>query len=699
MSSKPIQEQSGGIQSEKYRQNRTLVNTETRTYVSGGCICSAFDYANVGMCLMDLEGHLFRVNQHMCDMFGYSRDEFEGMNVNDITHPDFLVISPNYMKQALNGEVIDGEFQKKYIHKNGRIVWGQVSSSLVRDQEGQPQYFITYIRQINDIKQIEHELRKERNFSSAILSTAGAMVVVLDRQGRIVRFNRACEKLTGFVFQEVEGKCFWDLFLIPSEIDPVKAVFEDLRSGVFPNEHENYWVTKHGSRRLIKWSNTSLTGPDGSVEYVIGTGIDITDARAAEEKLQKSEKKYRTLLANLDTAVVVHAPDTRILISNLKAQELLGLSEEDLTNRKDNDSSWHLLRDDGTKLPVQDYPVNIVGTTFKPLKNYLVGINHPGHRNIVWAEVNAFPELDDNGNMQQIVVTFWDVTKRKLAEDALAKRTVDLADSNKQLRLQINEREQVEEKLRFKQRQADKELEVAAKIQQTLIPRYSPRIESIRFAWRFEPSERIGGDIFNFQYTGKNHISFYMFDVCGHGVSSALIATAISQYLQTSFSTMLTDPATARPEAVLNDLERTFPFERFDSFFTIVYLTIDYTTGWLFYASAGHPPPIIASPDGSLRILDVHGPVVGTGSVDRYFRDSVHLKCGDKVIIYTDGILDYSNPRSELFGKERLLTVLGQFANSPIQNLMDRVEETIKDFAGDASPNDDASIMAIEYLG
>ena len=560
-------------------------------------------------------------------------------------------------------------------------------------------HLISYAKDITAIKRTEHELRMERDFTSAVLATVGALVVVLDRRGRIIRFNRACEKLTGYFFKEVEGKRFYDIFLIPSDVEQVKTVFENLKSGDFPNERENYWLTKSGSRRLIKWSNTALTETDGSIEYVIGTGIDITDTRASEKKLHDSEKRYRSLLANLDTAVVVHAPDTRILLSNYRAQELLGLSDANMAKKKDIDPEWYFIRDDGTRLPVKEYPVNIVLTTLKPLQYYLVGINHPKNNDIVWVEVNAFPEFDDDGNLRQIVVTFWDVTKRKTAEDSLAKQTFDLVNINKELRRQITERKQVEEKLRNQQRQVDKDLEVAATIQQTLIPRYSPRIGPIRFAWRFEPCEQVGGDIFNFQYTGKNDISFYMFDVCGHGVSSALIAAAVSQFLQTSCEPMGPAIGTPRPNAVLNNLERAFPFERFDSFFTIVYLTVDYSNGSLFYSSAGHPPPILIRHDGSLKPLQCHGPVIGTGNVHSFLREEVALRSGDKVIVYTDGILDYSNAGGELFGKKRLFGTLQKYAGSPVQTLMEMVQKSLKDFAGAASPADDASIMAIEYVG
>ena len=75
------------------------------------------------------------------------------------------------------------------------------------------------------------------------------------------------------------------------------------------------------------------------------------------------------------------------------------------------------------------------------------------------------------------------------------------------------------------------------------------------------------------------------------------------------------------------------------------------------------------------------------------------MRSGDKVIVYTDGILDYPNDRGELFGKERLFGTLQNYADSPVQTLMEMVQKSLKDFAGAASTNDDASIMVIEYVG
>jgi PAS domain S-box-containing protein len=133
---------------------------------------------------------------------------------------------------------------------------------------------------------IEAALQHERNFVSAVLDTVGALVVVLDREGRIVRFNRTCEQVTGYRFEEIKDRPLWEFLLIPAEVASVKRVFETLRAGDFPLDFENHWVTRDGQQRLIAWSNTALTAADGTVNYIIGTGIDITERRQAEQEIK-----------------------------------------------------------------------------------------------------------------------------------------------------------------------------------------------------------------------------------------------------------------------------------------------------------------------------------------------------------------------------------------------------------------------------
>jgi PAS domain S-box-containing protein len=136
-------------------------------------------------------------------------------------------------------------------------------------------------------EQVERALQEERDFTSAILGTTTALVVALDPQGRIVRFNPACEQITGYSFDQVRGRTVWDLFLLPEEVKPVKAVFEELRTGKHASEYENHWVTRDGERRLIAWSNAPLLDDQGGLAYVISTGIDVTERMQAERSLQR----------------------------------------------------------------------------------------------------------------------------------------------------------------------------------------------------------------------------------------------------------------------------------------------------------------------------------------------------------------------------------------------------------------------------
>lgn len=162
---------------------------------------------------------------------------------------------------------------------------GSISSEPSQDKDicGQFQQTNADVEQ----RQLEEAMHKERNFISAVIDTLESLVVVLDKQGRIIRFNHACEQTTNYSFEEVKGKHFWDMFLIPEEVEPVKATFKQLRSGQFPNEYQNYWITKNGNRRLIAWSNTAILDSDGSVEYIIGTGIDITEPKRTEKELRQ----------------------------------------------------------------------------------------------------------------------------------------------------------------------------------------------------------------------------------------------------------------------------------------------------------------------------------------------------------------------------------------------------------------------------
>ena len=135
--------------------------------------------------------------------------------------------------------------------------------------------------------------------------------------------------------------------------------------------------------------------------------------------LRHSEEKFRVLVQKLQTAVVVHASDTRILIANPMAQELLGLSEDQLLGKSVIDPSWHFLREDGSEMPLDEYPVNRVLSSHSPLHNYVVGVHRPDSNGDIWALVNAVPVFNEEHEVTQVIVSFIDISENRRAQQEL----------------------------------------------------------------------------------------------------------------------------------------------------------------------------------------------------------------------------------------------------------------------------------------
>jgi len=144
-------------------------------------------------------------------------------------------------------------------------------------------------RTLAELRDAHLALGQERDFIAAVLDTIGALVVVLDREGRVLRFNRACEETTGFSASEVVGAPIWDRLICPEELGGVQGVFAALVSGEQPRKYENHWMTKSGGRRLIAWSNTMLFDEEGRVRHVVATGIDVTETRELAARIRRSE--------------------------------------------------------------------------------------------------------------------------------------------------------------------------------------------------------------------------------------------------------------------------------------------------------------------------------------------------------------------------------------------------------------------------
>ena len=217
---------------------------------------------------------------------GYSREDWleDPVRWYGRIHPDDKQRwSVEAASMFLSGKPLRSSY--RVMARDGRVVWFHCDARMVRQADGSPWFIHGVAFDISDLKHTERALQQERNVVSAILDTVGALVTVLDPEGRIVRFNRACEVTTGYALDEVKGRHVWDFFLHGEEVERARSILSQLNGDLLPQDFQSHWVTRHDTHRLIAWSCSMLLANDGTPSYIIATGIDVTEREQLERAL------------------------------------------------------------------------------------------------------------------------------------------------------------------------------------------------------------------------------------------------------------------------------------------------------------------------------------------------------------------------------------------------------------------------------
>lgn len=282
--------------------------------------------------LVASDGTLIMMNRAGLEMIQVdSLEHAKGMSLYPLIVPEYREAFRKLTAEVFQGK--PGTLTFKMTGVKGRRLWLDTHAVPLRNDKDEIIALLGITRDVTEQKKAEEDLKKERDFMSTVLDTVGSIVLVLGRDGRIIRFNRTCEVVSGYLFEEVQGRFVWD-FLIPQEqVEGVKKVFSALTSGMFPNKYENYWVAKDGQRKLIAWTNTALLAADGSIEYVIATGIDITEHRKAEGALLQEKKFSDTVIDSLPGLFYIVDEAGNVIRWNKNLLEVTGYSPEELTNK------------------------------------------------------------------------------------------------------------------------------------------------------------------------------------------------------------------------------------------------------------------------------------------------------------------------------------------------------------------------------
>lgn len=313
----------------------------------------------------------------------------------------------------------------RVIARDGRVVWFQCEAKMMRREDGRPWFIHGVGFDITELKQTELALQQERNVVSAILDTVGALVAVLDPGGRIVRFNRAFEQITGYTFSEVRDKYVWDLFMIPEEVGHFKEIFQHLREDKLQNEYESNWLTKDGRQRLIAWSSSALPESDGAPAYIIVTGIDITERKRLERlelerqasKTEQTLELLQRLIDSMSEALFLVDFEGRVTKTNRASSTLLERDQKQITGA--------LLSDLIHNSEIPSTPAHLLALAPSG-RLYLEMELHAAGGAVIASSISCSLVRDKGGEITGLLLVMKNISERKHAETAL-QRTEKLA--------------------------------------------------------------------------------------------------------------------------------------------------------------------------------------------------------------------------------------------------------------------------------
>lgn len=431
--------------------------------------------------------------------------------------------------------------------------------------------------------------------------------------------------------------------------------------------------------RTLERSSVGLFGEGGAYLARAWFYRDVTARVRATEDLRQSQARLAAVLDTAVDGIVTINPAGRILTVNPAVERIFGWTRAEMEGGP------------VTRLMMEPYASQHAGY----LKRYL----ESGVPRIIGQGGREVPGRRKDGSLVPLELA---VSEVRVGETRLF--TGILRD--------ITERKQAQERimaanaeLESRQTRLDEDLAAAGAIQKSLLPQKLPEVGGgLEIDWLFEPSQRIGGDIFNIFALDRERLAVYILDVSGHGVPSALVAVSVSQALQPGSGVVTQGvpggPAEIAPPAqVMGRLNREFPMERFDKFFTMAYLVLNHRTGQVEYCNAGHPPPLVVCADGAIARLEAGGMVVGMGDLASYQAGTVSLHDGDMLLLYTDGVTEYADATGELFGEERLESIARRMAGRRPDEALERIWASLMRFGQGAEPGDDVSMVCIRRCG
>jgi PAS domain S-box-containing protein len=269
------------------------------------------EHAPIGMALVSLDGHWLDLNDAICDLIGYSKEELRQLTFQDVTHPEDLEQDLDYIRQLLDGSIRSYQMEKRYIRKDRQIVWVLLTVTLMRDEHNAPMYFISQIEDITQRRLSESRLQDTLALKSAMLSSSNLSIIATNTDGVIVSFNQAAQRMLQYEEEEVVGQCTLMILHDADEVakraarlsqqlnHPIEPGFDVLAAKPQEgqvDEREWIYIRKDGTRFPVLLSVTAIRDRAGNITGFLAIASNIADRKQKERAIAAALAEKEVLL-------------------------------------------------------------------------------------------------------------------------------------------------------------------------------------------------------------------------------------------------------------------------------------------------------------------------------------------------------------------------------------------------------------------
>ncbi len=625
-----------------------------------------FEHAPVGISWVEWGSpDRYRLNERFCQIIGLNPQEAESFEkIMQATHADDRARQRVLMEEIWSGKRDRFSLEKRYVHKDGRLVWANLTVAVMRDESGRIMQQFALVEDITERHEAEERMRRSEARFRRFVENANEILYSLTPEGRYLFVSPLWTTRLGHPVDEVTGQLV-DRFIHPDDV----ARFREFLAHVLEHGRSERSVEYRALHRDGDWRWHASSGAVYFDEFgekrYMGVARDITERKRAQDALraalsrreeleriiQRSPSVVALWRATAEGGWSVEFVSQNIAQYGYTAEEVMSglVSFHDLVHIEDRARVLAEMR------------THAVAGHHEYRQEYRV-VARDGA--IHWVDDRTVVRFDEHGHVTHHEGILTDITDRKLVEQREA---------------EARERDE----------------RTAQEVQRHLLPHDVPDVSELDTGSLFIPSRHVGGDYYDYFPVAPRRWAFVIADVSGKGAGAALVMAACRTALRIEAERQ------PSPGALLRAVNRLiYPDMPAGMFISIIYGVLDCDAHTFSFCRAGHEPPgIVHKTDGTMELPNPRGIALGfdPGPIfDRRLEEkTVLLKAGDALVLYTDGISEAMNEANEEFGQKRLLDIVADHRTESAAEIASAVEEGLATFCGSRPAGDDRTLLIV----